>query len=267
MIEHLSASSLKMFSRCAYQWLLYQEHGPIPPGIALIVGSSVHKGAELNNRHKLATEEDLPEDDVIDAARSEFAARLDKEGLYLTREEEPMASKLLGDGVDTAVDLARLWRREVAPPIQPALVEERISIRLAELDLPVIGYVDCVDRDHTLIETKTASKSWTANTADEEIQPTLYRELVRSHTGRAPEKIRYDILVKTKTPKSQSIELVRDDSDWAALIERMRAMLAQIQAGSFPPCAPGWQCSEKFCGYWAICKYVPARLKSLPRTQ
>jgi len=265
-IPHLSASQLDTFRRCPQQWYYsYVEGLKIPPGIALLVGSGVHKGAEVDLKTKIVTGQDEPLDVVLDAAVTEYDSRMRKEGLFLTRDEMAAKAQTIGAGKDETVALASLWHEESAPEILPAMVEERMSIDAPGLAVPLFGIIDLYEQDGVLRDLKTAKSQWRQDKADTETQPTLYRELIMARTGEYPRMVAYDILVKTKKPKRQQLATERTQADFDVLVGRAQLMLRQIKAGIFPPADPGqWWCSPKFCGYYGFCKHIPDRLRRLP---
>lgn len=268
-MRHLSISQLNMATRCGEQYRRrYIDGERIPPGIALVVGSAVHEAADVGLSEKLETREDAHEGDVVDAAVTSYDRRIREDGILLTREEKNAAGRLLGEGKDRTVGLARLWRAEVSPEIQPRVIEQKISIDVPELTVPLLGIVDVYEEDGTLRDLKTANKKWRQDRADSEMQPTLYRELIRREFGTAPSRIVYDVLNDSKNEPRQRIETERSAADFEALVRRARAMVALVHAGLFPPAKPGeWWCTEKFCGYWWTCPFISDRQKQLPRTQ
>ena len=266
MIRHLSASQLGMFQRCGEQWRRrYLEGEIIPPGIAARIGSGVHKGAEVNFRSKMKTGEDLPLDAVQDAAAEGYDKAL-QDGVFFSPEEVPGARLAMAEGKDTVVSLATLFRKELAPTIMPAMVEERITLDLEGLPVPVVTVLDCYTVDKALRDLKTSGKRWPEDKAHTSPQPTLYRESIKAATGEYPERCVFDVLVSNKTPVLQSIETTRSDEDLAILTRQFNIMLAGVNAGIFPPAQPDhWCCSMKFCGYYFTCPHIPAHRKILPK--
>ncbi len=60
MIDHLSASQLSRFTRCAEMWRRqYIEGDIVPVGAAAHIGQAVHKAAEINFRQKIQSHTDL----------------------------------------------------------------------------------------------------------------------------------------------------------------------------------------------------------------
>jgi hypothetical protein len=85
---HISPSQMDMFFRCGEQYRRRYVLGEIvPPGVALVKGSAVHKAAEVNYRQKVETHVDLALSDLTDAAATDVTHRVAAEGLMLTPEE------------------------------------------------------------------------------------------------------------------------------------------------------------------------------------
>lgn len=258
MIHAVTQSIIGMWYRCPQQVERRYFRGEIiPPGIAARRGSAVHKAAQINHQQKMVSHEDMPVDALQDAARDHYVKIVKEEGVFIPKDEIGATQKLLGDGLDAAVRLTKLYRESLAPTITPILVEEKLSLTMPELSLPVEGIVDVLDEAFWLPDFKTADKSKRQEDADNSFQLTIYAALVNRKVGRWPSKISLEVLVNNKEPKHQHLETKRGPADFAALIPRIDIMLAQMNAGLFPPCDPGaWICTPKWCGYFLTCKYA-----------
>lgn len=266
MLEHLSVSQLDMFIRCGEQYRRrYIEGEIIPPGIAARIGSGVHKAAEINWKEKMRTGEDMPLDAVQDCAAEAYHKAL-QGGVFFAPDELAGAPLAMAEGKDTAVSLATLFRRELAPTIMPSLVEEKIILELPGVELPVVTILDLYTEDKALRDLKTSGKKWSDDKAHSSHQPTAYREAVRQATGEYPAQLFFDVLVSTKTPSLQSLSTQRNEQDTAILARKFQIMCASIEAGIFQPAQPDhWCCSPKFCGYYFTCPHIPAYRKTLPK--
>ena len=255
-----------MFLRCQEQWRRrYLDGEKIPPGIAAHVGSGVHKAIEVDLVQKIETGEDIPEDIVEDAAATGYEECV-RDGVYLTRDEAPAASELLGYGKDSAVRMARHWRRNVAEQVAPAVVEKRYSIEWPGVDVQMVGVIDCADTDAYVRDWKTASRRWARGREDNELQPTIYREIYRRVEGREPAGLVFNLIVDLKGGVQDEERITERTDQDTALVSRIAGnMLRQIEAGVFMPATPGaWNCAEKWCGFWSTCKYVSDRIRRLP---
>ena len=255
-LEHLSVSSFGMFSRCGEQWRRrYIEGEVIPPGIAAHVGTGVHRAAEACHKHKLETGETMRVSDMADAAATAYDKAL-RNGVFFAPDEVDGAQKAMAQGKDNAVKLASLYGEQLAPKIDPMLVEERMMLNLPGVDLPIMAIVDLYTQDRALRDLKTAGKSWTQSQADTSAQMTLYREAIKESTGDYPASLGFDVLVNKKTPEVQQLATVRTGDDTELLARGFRTMLKAVNAGVFLPAEPGaWVCSPKWCGYFGSCPY------------
>ena len=234
----------------------------IPPGIAAKIGTGVHKGAEINHKQKINTREDAPEDVICDAARDAYIESV-QAGVFFPPEEKGSAKKQLSNGIDITVNLAKLYRRELAPRIFPVMVEKWIKTHHDLVPIPFTGTLDVYTEDDWLPDFKTAAKKWPQSRADASPQATIYNELILEETGKYPNLLTFEVLVKKKEPEIQEVITKRTRSDFDALAIRVGAMIESIQAGIFPPAQIGhWTCSPRYCGYYWTCKYIPEHKKN-----
>ena len=256
MITSISKSSLGMFLRCPAQVeRRYIKGEVIPPGIAARRGSATHKAARINHEQKIVSRIDLSVSDLQDAARDEYVYLVKERGVFIPKNQVGEKTKLLAEGLDASTRLAKLYREDLAPQIQPVMVEEKLEID-AGLLLPITGIIDVFTEDDWLPDLKTADKSKPKGEAETSLELTFYAGLVAHKTHKWPQKVSLEVLVNNKEPKLQSLESTRGPADWANLMLRVQLMIAQIQTGLFPPCDPGsWVCSPTWCGYFWTCRY------------
>lgn len=266
-MEYVSPSQVNTFYKCGEIWVQrYIHKRKVPPGIAALAGQGMHSAAEANYKQKIITQEDLPIDDIKDAAATGFMSRLQRDGVFVARDDMPSAKKILGEGKDKAVRLAAFAREVVMPNVQPVMVEEKIRIAVDGLDVDVLGIIDVTDNNGMIIDSKTSGKSWNRARVDEEEQPTVYRELFRVRAGHYPAGFRFDVLVDLKKePKLQQFEAERTEQDWKIWLQKAKRMRHAINAGVVLPALAGsWWCSAKWCGYWGTCPHISNRRRRLP---
>lgn len=266
MIKHISPSSLTTFFSCGELYRRrYIEQEVIPPGIAAHVGRGFHSGAEHNHKQKLETGEDEPEDVICDAARDGYKQSVEN-GIYLPPDEKDQANKLLSEGLDSAVTLARLYRQEFAPQVLPEYVEKRLWLEVDDLPVPIHGVLDLGCTGGWLLDMKTSGRKWTQDKADSNVGLSVYPRLYREITGEVPQRITVEAFINKKKPEHQTIETNHTEADFQVFVERARYMVQMIQAGIFPPAEPGhWKCSPRWCGYWWTCPFIPKHKKDSRR--
>lgn len=256
---YVSHSQLSLFERCGEAYRRrYLAREKVPPGVAAIRGRAVHGAAELNHRQKVASGVDLPLGDLVDATATAFEAARAADGVLFTPEEQSVgAANILGRAKDRAVKLTGLYAREVAPTIQPALVEARVRIVLPDAPVDLLGVVDVATADRRVKDFKTAARAKTQAEADQSLQLSLYALAYRARTGVEAAGLDMEVLVDAATPRHQRLPTTRGRSDYLVLVARLNAFLRAREAGVFPPAPLGdWACSARWCGYWRTCPYV-----------
>jgi hypothetical protein len=255
---HLSATQLDMYARCPEQYRRrYIEGEIIPPGIALIVGGSLHKGAEVNFRQKIETHQDLPAEDIIEIAAEEFSTRTAGEYALTDDEHARGIGVVIGEAKDMTASLARVHALQQAPDYQPVSVEHTTRIVLPKASRDLLAITDLRDDQGRVTDLKTASRRLAPSAVDTSLQLTIYAAAFQVDNGQPPSEVRLDVLTKTKTPARQLLRGRRDERDLQALANRINETLRAIEAGIFPPCpTDAWVCAPKWCGYWATCPYV-----------
>lgn len=255
---HISNTQEEMYFNCGEAYRRrYVEGEKIPPGIALLVGSGTHRGAETNFRQKIETHADLPKREIIEAAVAGFEAEC-AGGFILSEEEESQGqASVVGAAKDMVAGLAECHAELQAPDYQPVAVEKKIVIPFPNATHDLVGYVDLIDDAERVTDFKTAARKKPQTAADDSVQLTIYAAAYQIETGHPPAEVRLDTLTKTKRPGRQVLVSHRGPADFQVLINRTNVMLAGVAAGIFPPAPIGhWLCSPRWCGYWHSCPYV-----------
>lgn len=258
---HISPSQINTFTKCGEMWrrryILKQR---IPPGISMIKGTSVHKGAEFNYKQKIKTHEDLKSKEIVDFSVAAFETTLQKDGLVLTPEDEAIGRiKVIDEAKDSAARLAQLYADESAPHYQPMEVELKARIVLPSSSHDLLSIADMVDDQDNIVEYKTG-KRWDQAKADHDVQLTFQAATFQAFTGRPAANIVVENLVDNKKPVRNVVSTSRDTEDFAAMIARINAVLDAINKGVYPPANDGaWWCAPNWCGYFGSCDYVRKR--------
>lgn len=256
---HLSHSQINEYCMCpeAYRRHRIEKHR-VAGGIPAARGKGVHGGAEVNMRQKIESGVDLPTSEIIDAAVAAFDEAIG-EGLSLTDEEESTGLSLVtGRARDDVADMALVHAQEQAPEYQPVLVEHEVRIELPNSPRDLIAIIDLADNLDRVTDFKTSSRAKSQADADNSLQLTIYAAAFHAEMGYAPVEVRLDTVVQGKRDIKRSlVTSERGPRDLAALAARIDVVNAAIDAGIFPPAAPGsWNCSARWCGYWKTCRFV-----------
>jgi CRISPR/Cas system-associated exonuclease Cas4 (RecB family) len=256
MRDYISHSQVAMFLRCGEQYRQrYIEDRVIPPAIAMIKGSAVHKGAELNWKQKIETKTDLPKNDIVDLAVIALEEKA-REDLFLSDEEKTVGKdKLVGAAKDSVVSIAGIYAESMAPTIQPLHSELLIDTNISGYAVKTI--IDLVDDKNIIRDMKVTGKSKSQSDVDSSLQLTFYALAWYSMSGEIPGGLIIDNLVEKKTPEYKTISTARTDTDIFRAMRTIEQMAKALQSGVFlPPAEGAWVCSPKFCGYYGSCEYT-----------
>lgn len=136
-------------------------------------------------------------------------------------------------------------------------IEEPFSFTVPGVPVPIIGATDLIEEDEseTIIVTdfKTSSKAYSIDEVDKNSQLTVYHMATRRN-GYADREIllRFDILIKTKTPKFEQYYTTRTEMDEKRMIKKIQQVWNGISKGVFVPNDGHWKC--KNCAYKTHCE-------------
>lgn len=243
LIDVLSGSSLNTFLRCPKQWeYAYVYKYRRPPALRMVAGTAGHKAAEVHMLGKIETHADGPLDVALDA----FSDTFDEE---VKLADDPDKDK--AEAKDKAIKSIKFWHKDVAPTIQPAMIEQQISYVIN--GIPYTGTIDLVDAENRVRDWKFTGK--TPSSADAYILNMVgYAIGYRQMTGDVESQVVLDHIVGLKTPKYVPIRSdgpVKDESI-LAFADIVETANRSIQAGIFP--ANGLKSGAcSWCGYRDIC--------------
>lgn len=264
-LRHLSPSQVAMFKKCPKQWYFAYVLGKrMPPSGAQHLGSSAHKSFEAHNKFKVRTRENLPADELADRYSQAF------------KSISPSSIQWEGEDPDRVYDdgqkIVGLFSETSAKSVQPVVVEQKVVVSISEPDAepvpPLFTVLDVVDEEQRVIDYKTKGKTPPADEAHNSDQLSAYALAHLTQFGAPPKELRLDIFVrpmKTKPNGSYQEQVTTRGEDQAEIYKSdVRAVASQIghaaKTGLFPYApADSWACSEKFCGYFAICPGGAAR--------
>jgi hypothetical protein len=267
-VGSLSISAVKMFMRCGEQYRLKKELGPMPPGIALIRGRGVDAAANLNMFQKAKTRTDLPVDELEAAAADEVETSFHGPLALTPQERLDGIAIIKGKVKDGTVSIVRTYAADLAPKIQPGLLESgepavqaRITANLPQVGLDLVGVLDLEDEAEVVRDLKTSGKSPVKDAAEKSAQLTMYSLLRRAlRTAATHSRLALDTVVLTESGKCYAAptqETDRGPEEQFAMVERLATVKGAIEKEIFIPTDPeNWACSDRFCGYYHVCRYV-----------
>jgi len=279
MIEAITQSIVNQIGRCPVQFEFRHIKGLIvPPGVAARKGSAAHKGAEIAHRYRVDHNNANPPVELIqDTTRDEFLRLVNDEGVIIPKEDLYVEgkNKILANAQDQAILLAKSYVENYLTNWvdKIALFEKRLYADVG-IGIPISGKPDLV-ADGINNDVKTSGMRWTDGAERFEVQPTMYRLLLREN-GFGVLDSRYTVLTNMSNGPAKNIhdgtiwdtenrvcidvlDTERTDEDEKKLIYKLEIYIEMIEKGLFPPCRQGkgsWWCSPRYCGYYSMCKYT-----------
>lgn len=246
ILDHVSPSQLNTWRRCQRQWKFrYIDKLIIPTAAQLALGGSYHKALETNYRPKVESGEDMPVDEVVDAFADAFTEKT-------KNEEVDCGDEKPGDVKDRGAVMTEAHMTERAPHIQPDAVEEKLTLPLTD-DVEMVGIID-LRCNGGVSDHKTGKRAKRQEDLDSDSQATGYMVLV-------PDALSFSWEAVSATKKGvncQTLTTKRNEEEKKFYLENVYATVAQmnfaIKSGYFAANTEGWHCSEKFCGWYGVCK-------------
>lgn len=261
---HWSYSSISQYLRCPLQYYFERVLG-LPrrtASEAQVLGSSVHAALASYHR-KLRAREPILARQIHDA----FLSAWDDQARQFDVISGGKRSR--DDGLALGISLVDLYLGE-EPPSNIVAVEQPLLAPIANSagvfqERPILVVPDLIthesDGTSRITEIKTSGRSFSDSEVATSLQPTFYAHAVHETTGEPP-AVEFAVLVKTRTPKVQRIEVFRDVTDFGRLGDIIESVSGAIDAGSFFPVESPLNCSG--CSYFRECRgwTGPGSLKS-----
>jgi len=251
--EHLSASAILSYCDCSLAFK-FGRIDKLPMEFksdALEFGTCIHRVLEQFYSAKMIGEKMLLKDvhQIYETTWTGIAA--DRDDIRYSGDNDFKSLLMYGK------DLLTAWYNKLPDDNFNILaIEEAFSCTLPGIPISIIGAMDLVEEDSagTLIITdfKTSGRAYSKDEVDQNQQLTMYQIAAKS-SGYADREIllRFDTLIKTKTPKFEQYWTTRSELDERRLIKKAAQVWDGITKGVFVANDQSWKC--KGCAYKQAC--------------
>ncbi|SLM30918.1 conserved hypothetical protein [Desulfamplus magnetovallimortis] len=254
-MPHLSASSIQSYNGCGLQYKFSRVEKATREFTSdnLIFGSTIHQVLSDYNEEKLIGNP-LSAQELMDLFENYWTANVNK-----TPDIRYSRGKNFDVLLKQGKEMIKTFISQVPKDEYEILaVEEPFRFNIDDIDIPIIGIMDLVERDesNTIIisDYKTMSSSVTINEIDQNFQLSVYY-LAAKKNGYANNDIvlKLDCLMKTKTPQFKQIYTHRSDDDEKRTIKIIKETWNGIQKEVFLPNGQGtWKCN--YCEFANQCR-------------
>lgn len=251
--DHLSASSIGTYVECS---LLYKfsriDKIPVEyTADSLKFGNAIHQTLEYYYQEKLMGEKLLLKDihQVFETHWKNIAE--DRDDIEYTKGHDFTSLLMLGK------DMLTVWHNSLPSDNYKILgIEHAFEFFIPGIDIPIIGSMDLIEEDNggiiIITDHKTSGKTFSKDEVDQNQQLTLYQMALKAN-GYADRDIllKFDTLIKTKTPKFEQYWTVRSHLAEHRFVKKAIQVWDGIQKGVFIPNDTSWKCG--YCNYKEIC--------------
>jgi putative RecB family exonuclease len=217
----------------------------------LIFGSCIHRILAEFNQEKMMGNI-LSSDEIENMFKTDWEKSA-KDNLDIQYSKGNTYRTLLNQGVKM---LQEFMKRVPENDATIIAIEEPFIMRIEGLDIPLIGIMDLVEEDEdgtlTITDYKTSKRSMAISEVDSNFQLTVYYTAAKAN-GYADREInlKFDCLIKTRTPKFEQIYTERSSDHSAKAIKKIKLVWDGIQKGVFIPNDTSWRCHG--CSYKSYC--------------
>ncbi len=249
MIDHLSASQIKLYLQCPQKYRFqYIDLLPRPfrPS-ALAFGSALHSALSWLHKSRMngaaASLQELCKIFEADwySQRVEVDTRF-KDG------DDPMRLEVMGR------EMLSLYFSRPHPKIKGSEVPFSVSLKRLDngqsLGVSLDGFFDLVEEGDVIVEYKTSAAVMSPFDIHTMLQLSAYGFAYLSLYGRAPKLFRVINFIKQKKPRLEVTETRREQTDYELFVSMAEQILRAIRDGQFYPRAGFW-CKE--CEYQNSC--------------
>ena len=250
---HLSVSSVNTYIDCGLLYKLSRLDRLKPEFSAdsLELGSVVHDViAEFNQEKMIGNKLSLKE---LQALFEEYWAEAAEENEEILYSKANDYDSLLKQGRE----LIKLYHQAFSVKQFSILaIEQPFRFKIEGLDPAMIGVFDLIEEDPTgaiiIVDLKTSGRSYAANDVDKNFQMTVYQMAAKAcGYGEREILLRFDCLIKTKTPKFEQYYTTRSELDEKRAVKKITEVWRGINNGIFVPNDTSWRCNG--CAYKSYC--------------
>jgi putative RecB family exonuclease len=251
--EHLSASAILSYCDCslAYKFGRIDRLPMEFKSDALEFGTCIHRVLEQFYSAKMIGEKILLKDihQIFETTWKGIAQ--DRDDIRYADGNDFKTLLMYGK------DLLTTWYNKLPDDQFTILaIEEAFSFNLPDIPIPIIGSIDLAEMDSagTLIITdfKTSGRAYSKDEVSQNQQLTVY-QIAAKRNGYADREIllRFDTLIKTKTPKFEQYWTTRSELDERRLIKKAAQVWDGITKGVYVANDTSWKC--KGCAHKQAC--------------
>lgn len=245
--EYISYSQVRLYQTCPKKYYYsYVEKIQTPVNDKIFLGIVFHAVIESFFKEKIEREEPSIHK-LMECFSNLFEEK--QKGMEITWEFSQKETTRRGKAF---IDH---FLREIAPTVQPLMVEKELLAEIPGVEIPLKGIIDLVETDFSITDFKTTTAKWSKNRIKSAyLQVVLYRYLFEKNFGNVISQLRFKILYSRDTHiRHQEVNIkARDlDQDYQQMFAIVKYVVDNINQGVFYK-NESFTCG--FCEYKGLCR-------------
>jgi DNA helicase II / ATP-dependent DNA helicase PcrA len=244
--EYISYSQIRLYQTCPkkYYYTYIQEiKSPVTDKIFL--GTLFHSIVEFYLKEKISKREPGKED---------LLKRFEEKFQEYQKNQEIAWNIPEAETRKRGLAFVRYFLKEIAPEIDPLMVEKELVVALPELDVKLKGIIDLVETDFSITDFKTTTAKWSkTRIKDSYLQMQIYRYIFEKSFGDVITHLRFRIIyAKGMTGiKDQKVSVKASDLDTSKMLDIIKYVVDNIRNEAFYK-NENYTCS--YCEYKDLCR-------------
>lgn len=244
--EYISYSQIRTYQLCPKKYYYtYIEDIRLPINEKIYLGMVFHSAVEQFLKDKISGKE-LSRDELVILFKDWFEKRKDNQEIKWTAAE--------GETRKRGVAFIHHFLREIAPELDPMMVEKELQTDLPELDVKLKGVVDLIETDFSITDFKTTTAKWSKTRVRESyLQMQIYRYLFERNFGDVVTFLRFRVIYSKNYShiKDQNVAVRASDLDTSKMFAIIKYVVTNIREGNFYK-NETYNCG--FCQYRDMCR-------------
>lgn len=247
---YISYNQIRLYQACPKKYhYSYIEKIPSPINDKIFLGIVIHSVFESYLKKKI--DGTIMSGDQIRELFSQRFSRMEKEMdiVWQTPAEE---ARKRGQG------FVRYFESEIAPNIQPLMIEKEVEVTIPRMDIKVRGIIDLVEEDFSITDFKTTTTKWSPSKVQAGwLQMVIYKYLFEEQFGDVISELKF-LIIHSKGAsniKHQEISMKSEEADTKKMFDVIEYVVQNIQKGMFYK-NESYICG--FCEYKNICRKSPS---------
>lgn len=244
--EYISYSQIRLYQTCPKKFrFTYIDQIEKPVNEKVFLGTIFHSIVEYFLKEKISNREPGKEDLLL---RFEEQFQKSQKQKPITWDMPETETRKRG------LAFVRHFLREIAPEINPLMVEKELVVDLPELEVKLKGIIDLVETDFSITDFKTTTAKWSKNRIKESyLQMQIYRYIFEKSFGDVITHLRFRIIYAKGHSgiKDQNVSVRASDLDSSKMLDIINYVVVNIRNGVFYK-NENYTCS--YCEFKDLCR-------------